>query len=132
MTSKCMTRPLLLVVLVISLAGCTELQRRLEYDNLDQVARDATGKELWEIEFGDKEVSQVRERLGQTRTASLYCIRDNAYAGASVPEGLSEEQEQQRAENIKLLLERALMPAIELREMEANRQILRSGCNHRR
>ena len=131
MTLTCMTRSLL-VLLAISLAGCVDLQRRLEYDNLDEVARDATGVELWEMEFGDKEVNQVRERLGKTRTASLYCIRDNVDGHMSVPGSLSKEQGQQRVENIRLLLKRALIPVIELREMEANQQALRSGCNYRR
>ena len=124
-----MTRPLLLVLLVVGLVGCAGLQRRLQYDNLDDVARDATGKELWEMKFGDREVKQVREQLGKTSTASLYCIRDNVHAHMSVPEGLSREQGNQRADNINLLVDRVLEPTIELRESEANRQILRSGCN---
>ena len=132
MISTCMTKPLLLTVLVISLAGCMDLQRRLQYDNLDQVARDATGKELWEIKFGDREVTQVRERLGKTMTASLYCIRDNVNAREHVPDVLTEEQERRRSENIKLLVERALKPVIKLREQEANRRALHSGCNQRR
>ena len=119
-----------LIFSVVSLAACANMQRRVQYDNLDQVARDATGKELWEIEFGDQEVSQVRARLGKTATASLYCIRDNVNAQAYVPEGLSIAQERRRANNIRLLTERALVPVIKLRESEAHREILRSGCNH--
>ena len=119
----------IVILSIVSLAGCAHLQRRLEYDNLDEVARDATGKELWEIDFGDREVSQVRERLGETKTTSLYCIRANVDARVYVPAGLSREQERRRADNIELLVERALKPVIKLREAEANREALRSGCN---
>lgn len=92
---------------------------------------DATGKQLWEIEFRDKEIRQVKAKLGKTMTASLYCMRDNAYAQVQVPDGLSDSQAELRADNIALLIDQALLPAIKLRESEAERQALRSGCNHR-
>ena len=130
MTGRVVTTSLLLLW-VVSLAGCTGLLRRLQYDNLDQVAVDATGKQLWEIEFGDKEIRQVRATLDKTMTASLYCIRDNAGAQVDVPDGLSRAQADLRVDNIALLIDRALLPAIKLRESEAERQVLRSGCNHR-
>ena len=87
--------------------------------------------QLWEIAFRDKEVRQVRTKLEKTTTASLYCIRDNADAHVQVPDGLSDAQAELRADNIALLIDRALIPTIKLRESEAERQVLRSGCNHR-
>ena len=117
----------ILPLLAVALAGaaCTQVYA-VQYDDVNSLAFDATGKQLHEP-FTTDDLANIRKKLRYARRGDLERMIERTEAvvkAGTIDAGIPDDQKEHVLRNLDLVLKQVLIPHLEQRSFEAKRRIL--------